>query len=185
MQHMPTTLIFETHATSLDNEAGLASGWYDVDLSERGTREAHQLGERYAGTAIDVVFTSDLWRAWRTAEIAFGQRVPVVRDFRLRECDYGKWTRRPSAEVEAQLATHLVTPFPGGESYGDVVARVRACLEEVLAENAGRTIVVVGHRATWFAFEHLLRRRPLAEVVGAPWQWQPGWRYDAPSLDRP
>ena len=179
---MPTTLIFETHATSLDNEAGLASGWHDVDLSERGTREAHELGGRYQDTTIDVVFTSDLWRAWRTAEIAFGDRVAVVRDFRLRECDYGQWTRRPSAEVESQLAMHLVAPFPGGESYGDVVARVRACLEEVLAENEGQTILVVGHRATWFAFEHLLRRRPLAEVVTAPWRWQAGWRYDAPSL---
>ncbi len=34
------TLIFETHATSLDNEAGLASGWFDTDLSAAGESQA-------------------------------------------------------------------------------------------------------------------------------------------------
>src|SRR5690242_20877990 len=33
------TLIFEAHATSLDNEAGLASGWFDVDLSSTGEEQ--------------------------------------------------------------------------------------------------------------------------------------------------
>ena len=178
---MVETLIFETHATSLDNEAGLASGWFDADLSPRGEREALELGSRHATDGVSVAYVSDLWRAWKTAHIAFGDRLPIVRDLRLRECDYGRLTRRPLADIERLRAQSLTVPFPGGESYRDVVERVRGCLEELLAENDG-AVLVVGHRATYYSLEHLLRGVSLADVVGAPWAWQPGWRYDRPGL---
>jgi len=44
-------LVFETHATSLDNEAGLASGHHDVALSPDGRRQAAELGRRHAHPA--------------------------------------------------------------------------------------------------------------------------------------
>ena len=47
------TIIFEAHATSKDNEAGLASGWNDVELSELGDRQAREMGKRYAGQHFD------------------------------------------------------------------------------------------------------------------------------------
>ena len=47
-------------------------------------------------------------------------------------------------------------------------------LDEVRPHFAGRTIVVVGHRATFYAFQHLLAGVPLADAIAAPWQWQPG-----------
>ena len=46
------TIIFETHSTSLDNEAGIASGHNDVDLSEMGLRQAKELAERYVDESI-------------------------------------------------------------------------------------------------------------------------------------
>jgi hypothetical protein len=52
------TIIFATHATSLDNERGLASGWYDADLSPRGIEQAQELGARYAEERFDAVFCS-------------------------------------------------------------------------------------------------------------------------------
>jgi broad specificity phosphatase PhoE len=172
-----TTLIFETHATSLDNEAGLASGWFDVDLSPLGVRQAEELGRRYAAEAVDTCFCSDLWRSWHTAEIAFGERVPIVRDLRLREIDYGNLTRQPVAVVDARRGECLTRPFPGGESYEQVVDRVLAFLEEAAPIVEGGLMLLIGHRATSYALEHLLNGRPLADVVGAPWRWQPGWRY--------
>jgi 2,3-bisphosphoglycerate-dependent phosphoglycerate mutase len=172
-----THLYFETHATSLDNEAGRASGWHDVDLSPAGEAQARALGARYEGVGLDAVHCSDLWRAWRTAELAFGDRVPVVRDIRLRECDYGDLTRASVADVDRLRLTHLSTPFPGGESYEQVVARTRAFLDDVVPSHGGRPLLVIGHRATFFALEHLLRGRPLAEVVADPFQWQAGWQY--------
>ncbi len=175
---MGLVLLFETHATSLDNEAGLASGWYDVGLSTRGEEQARQLGERHRGDDLAAVFCSDLSRAIRTAEIAFQDRaLPIVRDARLRECDYGTLTRRPAVEVEARRAAHVSTPFPEGESYQQAVERVSSWLAETASAYAGQAVLVVGHRATFYALEHLIQRVPLEEVINAPWRWQPGWTY--------
>jgi len=174
-----TVIVFETHATSIDNEAGRASGWDDVDLSPAGEQQAAELGARYANALPDVVYVSDARRALRTARIAFGDCVPLVRDARLRECHYGRLTGAPTAKIDAIRGSHVATPFPEGESYEDVAVRVRAWFDDALEANGGRTVLVVGHRATWYALEHLLAGRSLAEVVAAPWQWRPGWRYTA------
>jgi hypothetical protein len=67
-------VVFESHATSLDNEAGLASGWFDVALSATGEEQARQLGSRRRNEDFAAVFCSDLVRSFRTAEIAHRAR---------------------------------------------------------------------------------------------------------------
>ena len=180
---MTSTLIFETHSTSLDNEAGLASGWYDVDLSPTGVRQAEDLARRYRGVKLAAVYASDLLRARRTAEIGFrASGVPVRLDERLRECDYGSLTRASVQEVESMRLTRVADPFPGGESYEQVARRVAAWLGSLPAPPD--PIVVIGHRATFYSLEHLLNGRDLGEVIAAPWSWKPGWRYPLESQQR-
>jgi broad specificity phosphatase PhoE len=175
-------VLFETHATSVDNEAGLASGWFDAPLSATGEAQARDLGVRRQSDDFRAVFCSDLSRAVRTAEIAFmDRRVSIVRDRRLRECNYGALTRIAATEIEARRAAHVETPFPQGESYRDVAERVRAWLAEVALTLDGDTLLVIGHRATFYALEHLMGNVPLNEAVSSPWQWQPGWQYRLPS----
>jgi len=174
------TLFFETHATSLDNETGIASGQFDVDLSALGKQQARELGERYRGIELASVCCSDLRRSYRTAEIAFaGRDVPIQRDARLRECAYGDLTRQPSKIVEALRLPHANIPFPNGESYRQVTERVRSFLEE-LPESAD--VLLIGHRATFYALEHLLGGVPLSMVITTPWTWQPGWTYSCDML---
>jgi broad specificity phosphatase PhoE len=170
---------FETHATSLDNEAGLASGWFDVELSPRGREQARELGDRRRNTGIAAVYCSDLRRAFDTAEIAFaGTSTPIVRDRRLRECNYGDLTRQPVATIESQRLAAVERPFPGGESYQAATLRVADWLREIYAMHRDNIVLVVGHRATLYAFEHLCKGVTLREALAAPWQWQPGWKYD-------
>jgi probable phosphoglycerate mutase len=171
-------IVYETHATSLDNEAGLASGHYDVDLSPAGERQAEALGARYAADLPSLVLTSDLRRAWLTAHLAFAGRVPLVRDARLRECDYGRLTRAPVREVDLLRLAAIERPFPGGESYAQATARVAACLDDLRKRWPGGWVLVVGHRATHYALDHLLRGVPLAEAMAAPFEWRPGWLYE-------
>ncbi len=179
MSHAPTlTLVYETHATSLDNEAGLASGWFDVALSPMGEEQARLLGERRRRDHLAAVFCSDLSRSFRTAEIAFGERsLPIIRDARLRECNYGDLTRQPASEIEQRRVRHLIDPFPSGESYGQAVGRVSEWLTEVTRQFADCTVLVIGHRATFYAFEHVLNDVTLHDAVTRPWTWQPGWTY--------
>jgi broad specificity phosphatase PhoE len=179
-------LVFESHATSLDNETGLASGWFDVVLSSTGEEQARMLGARRRDDHLAVVFCSDLSRSFRTAEIAFGDRsLPIIRDARLRECDYGDLTRRATSEIEQRRLLHLVDPFPNGESYQQVVDRVSGWLSEAMHYIDAGTVLMIGHRATFYALEHLLNRVTLHEAVTSPWTWQPGWTYNLRSSPIP
>lgn len=171
-------IIFETHATSLDNEAGLASGHYDVALSPAGEKQARELGRRHRGPDLEAVYCSDLRRSYRTAELAFeGRDIVIVQDPRLRECDYGELTRRPREEIEAVRAGYVEQPFPGGESYRQAAVRLREALAAMHQRHEGTSVLIIGHRATQYALEHWLKGVPLAEAVQAPWVWQPGWEY--------
>ena len=64
---MSVEIVFETHATTNDNEAGIATGWLPGKLSPTGRIQAGELGERRRDDGISVVFTSDLFRAGQTA----------------------------------------------------------------------------------------------------------------------
>jgi broad specificity phosphatase PhoE len=68
-------------------------------------------------------------------------------------------------------------PFPNGESYAEVAARMRPVLAEIVHHYPARQVMIVGHRATWYALKHWLAGVPLERVVAAPWAWQPGWEY--------
>src|SRR6266536_3028862 len=106
------TIIFESHATSLDNEARLASGWNDVALSAAGERQGKELGTRYQGQEFDAIFCSDLQRSYKTAELAFGKKFPIIKDKRLRECDYGELTQADKHVVDAEKPKRISMPFP-------------------------------------------------------------------------
>jgi broad specificity phosphatase PhoE len=183
------TLFYSPHMTSVDNEAGRASGYADVPLSQAGYRLARELGQHYAQAALDAVFCSDLQRARVTAELAFSeQTLPIFPDARLRECDYGDMTQQPPAQIEAAFARHIKEPFPNGESMQMVAQRVGSFLRDALRDHDGKTLVVIGHRATKYGLEYWTSATSLEEIVLAPWEWRdvPIWRYElhAHSLER-
>jgi 2,3-bisphosphoglycerate-dependent phosphoglycerate mutase len=163
------TIVFESHATSKDNESGNAS--------------AKELGERYYNEKIDVVFCSDLARSYHTAEIAFEEKgVEIIKDVRLRECDYGERTRLSAASVEEEKASHISEPFPGGESYNQTDQRMRSFLGDLLRFYDGKKVMIIGHRATQYGLEHWLVGKTIEEAVTSPWKWQPGWTYHLEKL---
>jgi 2,3-bisphosphoglycerate-dependent phosphoglycerate mutase len=171
-------IVFETHSTTTDNERWIASGWLDGQLSPLGRRQARELGERRADEDLVAAFTSDLGRAAETARIAFGGRgIPIFHDWRLRECNYGMLNGIAVARLEAERTRHVQDPYSGGESYADVVARVRSFLHDLPPRYPNRRIVVIGHSATKWALDHVLEGAPLDELVEGSFRWQPGWLY--------
>jgi broad specificity phosphatase PhoE len=176
------TIIFESHATTEDNAAGLAAGWYDVALSELGEQQAKELGERYASQPFAAVFCSDLQRSYKTAQIAFSDKYPIIQDKRLRECNYGDMNRAPKAEVDERKEQAITVPFPSGESYEDTSHRMRSFLEDLLSDYDGKTIMIIGHRATQYGLDQWVKGLTLKDAVLGPWKWQPGWKYELTQL---
>lgn len=160
------TIFFEPHAASVDNEAGIASGHHDAELSERGKEQASKdKRTRLLPLGVTHVYTSDTRRAYETARIVWrGTGTPITQDSRLRECDYGDMTRRPRGMVFEARGDAVDTPFPNGESYSQVVERVKSFLDEVTARHRDTCIFFVGHFATLVALEYLLNGKPIRET---------------------
>jgi len=171
------TIIFEAHGTTFDNEAHLSSGHNDVALSSLGEQQSREMGERYKDDHFDAIFTSDLQRAYKSAEIGFGSKWPIVQDARLRECDYGGFTQHPSEEVDVQKTLRITEPFPNGESYTQTTARMKSFLDDLKRDYDGKRVMIIGHRATQYGLDHLINDVPLEQLVSSHFKWQPGWEY--------
>jgi 2,3-bisphosphoglycerate-dependent phosphoglycerate mutase len=102
-----STLVLLRHGQSIWNADNLFTGWWDVDLSEDGKKQAIGAGDLMAdaGLVPDVVHTSLQTRAIRTAQLALDQMdllwLPVRRSWRLNERHYGALTGQNKAEASA------------------------------------------------------------------------------------
>lgn len=154
------TMILLRHGQSVWNAAGIFTGWTDVDLSEVGEAEAAQAGEELAQTQIDVIHTSDLIRAQRTAEIVMEHNqvssdVPTHYDLRLNERHYGELQGLNKDETRAKHGDEQVhiwrrsydVPPPGGESLEMCAERTLPYLTEAIIPNLedGKTVLVAAH----------------------------------------
>ena len=98
-------------------------------------------------------------------------------DWRLRECNYGELNGRPVPEIDIERLRRIDEPFPGGESYREVVDRTRAFLDDVSLEFDDSRVLLIAHSANRWAIEHLLHGVALEDLVAAPFEWQEGWVY--------
>ena len=170
-------IIYYVHGTTIDNINKLCSGWKDVELSERGFEEAKRLGVN-ASYDFDVLFTSDLKRAIKSASLAF-PNFEVIQDKRLRECNYGDLDGLSKSMVKYE--DHIDNPFPNGESLKDVEKRMRDFLKYLKDNYDGKTVGIIAHRAPQLALEVILNNLNWDEAINNDWRnkgnWQPGWEY--------
>lgn len=175
---MAIEVVFETHSTTVDNEQGRATGWLPGQLAARGREQARRLGQRREDDGITAVFSSDLDRAVQTAAIAFGQSaIPVLHDWRLRECDYGHRNGMPASELHTGRYEHLDRPYPGGESWRQAITRIPRFLADLPLRWIGQRILVIGHVATRWGLDHFVRGIPLENLAREAFAWQEGWEY--------
>ena len=153
-------LILVRHGQSVWNASNRFTGWTDVDLSEQGVEEAEDAGRQLAGIRIDVVHTSDLVRAQRTAEIIMRHNetqedVPTKYDWRLNERHYGALQGLNKAETAEQHGAEQVHIWrrsfdvapPEGESLEMTAERtIPYFTEEVLPDLvSGKNVLVSAH----------------------------------------
>jgi 2,3-bisphosphoglycerate-dependent phosphoglycerate mutase len=101
-------LVLIRHGQSTWNLENRFTGWWDVDLSERGVEEARAAGELMAraGLDFDLCFTSVLKRAIRTLHLGLAEMdrlwLPEEKDWRLNERHYGGLTGLDKADTAAK-----------------------------------------------------------------------------------
>ena len=180
---MAIEITYFVHGTTTDNEKGISSGWFDVELSELGKRQSIDLKDQIKGKRFDVVFCSNLKRAVDSAKLTFGGETPIIPDARLRECNYGKLNASLSVIVEPmQEEECIMNRFPDGENYEDVKARVADFLEFLKSNYGGKSIAIVAHKAPQLSLDVLIKGKTWKQALAEDWRktkaWKPGWGYE-------
>ena len=154
MKHKTTRLILVRHCQSMGNLQKVFQGQTDFDISPLGGKQLELLALRLRNVPIDVLYSSPLIRARKTAE-AINQyhRLSIVSMDTLMEIDIGDLAGRgpghvfdgyPELAANWRDAPHRCA-FPGGESTVDVYNRAKTVLLKILEESAGKTVAVVSH----------------------------------------
>jgi len=155
----------------------------DVPLSHLGERQARALGKWFAtqppSEQPSVVLTSPYVRAIdTTALIMEGARLksPVTRvvDERLREKEFGSLNRLTKSgvrakfpdewEVRTKVGKFYYRP-PGGESWCDVILRLRSVLDHIQLQYRGERVLIVGHQVVVLCFRYLLEKMNEEQVL--------------------
>ena len=180
---MSVQITYFVHGTTTDNEQHISSVWKDVELSELGVKQSKELTEQTKDMKFDVVFCSDLNRAHDSAKLAWESVYEIIPDARLRECNYGTLNGASSDIVEPMQEDEAITkPFPDGESYEDVKARVADFLDFLKQNYDGKHIAIVAHKAPQLSLDVLLKDKTWKQALAEDWrktkQWRPGWEYE-------
>jgi broad specificity phosphatase PhoE len=129
-------------------------GRIDVALNETGIKQAELLAEYLRKCKIDVIYSSPLKRALKTAEIVAGyHKLEIEVTPGLIDLDYGKWQGLTHKEVKGrykELYAEWINnadkvKMPSGESLDDVRERTTVVVNKVIARYQG-TVVLVSHR---------------------------------------
>jgi broad specificity phosphatase PhoE len=156
----------------------------DVPLSALGVRQSRALGRWFGamppGERPEVVFASPYRRARQTAaliEEAGGlapDACPIVSDERLREKEFGildrltRWGieqyQPEQAEFRRTLGKFYHRP-PGGESWCDVILRLRSALDSIALHHGGARVLIVAHQVVVLCLRYLIENMTEEEIL--------------------
>lgn len=154
----------------------------DVPLSDLGQEQARALGRWYGGLAKDaqpeIILTSPYLRARHTAEIIIGESgikpAAVVVDERFREKEFGILDRMTAAGIAAahpdqaefrKLLGKFYHRPPGGESWCDVILRLRSALEMISREYCGCKVLIVCHSVVVLCMRYLIEHMTEDQIL--------------------
>lgn len=141
---------FFRHGETEWNALGKCQGHTDIPLNESGKAQALRLRQKLDKLGIlpelEIIYTSDLSRAQETAEIVSNQKIPLHVTSLLRETRLGDiegMNKNEAIDLVGREvwesfrylgSSGLEVRFPGGESRGEVLTRVRACIKEAVTQ---------------------------------------------------
>jgi broad specificity phosphatase PhoE len=135
---------------------GVFVGSSDIGLVPGALVKARELGKSLKDEGIEAIYTSDLKRAWKTAD-AIGEALGIrpVRMKELNEIDFGEWElmwkgdvmKRYPEEWERRKKDKLSFRYPGGEKAEEFCERAVGLLKRLMKRHEGETIAFVIHGA--------------------------------------
>lgn len=155
----------------------IAQGHFDTGLTKRGLRQAEALEKRFADVPVDMVYSSDLYRAYTTANaISKAKGLTIFRRKDLREIFLGVWEGKPwgniaydkRREVERFRSAPGSWNIGGAETPVEAAERLLSALREIAVQADGQTVVVVSHSVVIQLALGVLRDIPLSEIRPLP-----------------
>lgn len=153
-ERMKTELIIVRHAKSLWNAEHRLQGVMDIDLHPIGVQQAEALADRLSREAFQAIYSSDLKRAYHTAEcIARKTQHQITTHAGLRERNFGILQGLTAEQIQEQYP-HDWERFrrwdpdytiPQGVSLREYYESGVACVEQIANRHPGERIVIVTH----------------------------------------
>jgi len=146
------------HGETDHNQKGICQGTLDIPLNENGIEQANELLKKLKGRELEIIYSSDLKRARKTAEIlSLGMDLPIVLDERLREFNLGEaegLTKADAIErfgIETWDNFRSFNPkgnpvgFPGGETQQQVLKRTLSFLDDLTKQSTVKHMAISTH----------------------------------------
>lgn len=149
------TLYIVRHGQTDWNIQGITQGETDIPLNSEGIKQAQTLGKKLKNIKFDTVFSSDLIRAKKTAEIiALEKKLAIKTAKALRERRYGRFEGTPQHEMREIYDTWerlsrkeriSYKPYEGYETDEEIIGRYITFLREVAVLYLGKKVLIVSH----------------------------------------
>ena len=151
---MTNTIYIVRHGQTEWNLLGKTQGHGNSDLTPKGIEQAELLADSMTKYPIDYIYSSDLGRAYQTAEIIGNKlNIEVEKTEALREMNFGTWEGRIIKDIieeDPELykmwrnEPHLAK-IPQGETLSQIKERTDAFIKEINEKYDGKHIVLVTH----------------------------------------
>lgn len=172
-----TVFFLVRHGQSIGNAKREFLGHTDKDLSELGYLQAQKTADFLADEKIDVIYSSDLIRAYNTAVPHAKLRdMEIIPDRNLRELYAGIWEGMRVEDIIANYPHEFLdewrgnfglSTLPGGESVQHAAERFYAEVKKIADENRGKRILITAHAAVIKAFWGKMTSTPPEKLAGA------------------
>lgn len=148
-------LIIVRHGETLWNREMRLQGQKDIPISGKGLHQARMLAKRLSKEKIDVIYTSKLKRAVKTADEIkkFHKNARLIKEKSLNEMSWGIWERLKMDYIkkkyrqihEKREKNKFNFKIPKGESPKMLKIRIKKILNKIIRQNKGRNVLIVGH----------------------------------------
>ena len=175
---MSTNIYLIRHGESEGNKRRAFLGHTDLDLTETGHNQAQNTAEFLKGIDADVIYSSDLKRAYSTAlHTAEMKNLDIIKSEKLREIYAGDWENGLFCDLEKNFKESYAVwltnigraKCDGGESVAELQTRVVNEITCIAKENDGKTILIFTHATPIRVFKAFCAGCTLDEIKDIPW----------------